>query len=185
MGGLDQGSVRISNLPSYIDIAAPYSCNYTLDLADAGEQGHPGVIDEEEAALPSTSYHDAYGNQISFEEYNRLCDLENEHEAAGTLHLLYPDLYPAPRETRDESIDLSVYVDSACNSERLVQIFEKDLCYNTDNGAGIFLTSLPSNCEVSVYTELDCQGTPLLAIRNGATSGCHDSGDFSSVLVTC
>lgn len=67
-----------------------------LDISAFGPQGHLGYIDAEEAALPKRSFHDAYGKLVDEEEYNRLCDLEVEHERNGTLHLLYPDLYPKP-----------------------------------------------------------------------------------------
>lgn len=71
-----------------------------MSLPDFGQQGDPGVIDEYEASLPEMSYHDAYGNQVGWEEYNRLGDLEIEHRANSTLHLLYPDLCAAPLEKR-------------------------------------------------------------------------------------
>ena len=59
------------------------------------DNGDPGYIDEEEASLPSKSYHDIDGNQISKEEFDHLTELELAHEANGTLHLLYPQAYPA------------------------------------------------------------------------------------------
>lgn len=55
---------------------------------------HPGYIDEYEASLPEISHHDAAGNLISEEEFDRIVELELAHEANGTLHLLYPDSYP-------------------------------------------------------------------------------------------
>ncbi|KAH0173613.1 hypothetical protein KCU67_g1188, partial [Aureobasidium melanogenum] len=165
-------------MPSAVNIAV-------LNMSDFGEQGHPGYIDDEEAALPEHSYHDAYGNLISEAEYHRLADLELEHEANRTLHLLYPDLYPPPIEERGERIDLLVYVDKGCRGANLAVIQEKDRCYNTENGAGIYLNSLPDNCAAAVYPQLDCQESPLLDIGNGASEGCYDSIDFSSALVTC
>lgn len=71
-------SIQVANMPSAVNIAV-------LNVSDFGEQGHPGYIDDEEAALPEHSYHDAYGNLISEAEYHRLADLELEHEANGTL----------------------------------------------------------------------------------------------------
>lgn len=104
---------------------------------------------------------------------------------------MYPDLYPAPApvlpavERRAEAIDLTVYVDKGCHGEILAEVKKKDTCYNTVNGAGIELVSLPDNCAAAVYPDLDCQGNPSLDVGNGATSGCYDSINFSSVLVTC
>lgn len=250
MGRPVGGSVRIGNMPSYVDIAVPYngnraaammndrnqgwchrvrlsdiqfgdlSCltrtglgtgiwiacgsrfdartcfsqhshpkrdldgNFSLSLSDFGEQGHPGFIDAEEAALPPKSYHDAYGNQIDWDEYNRLADLELEHEANGTLHLLYPDLYDAPLEKRGHPIDISVYVDKGCHGERLARIHTEG-CHNTPNGAGIFMHSLPNNCEVLTYTRAHCKGGKHLDIGHGAAQGCFDSGNFNSLRVKC
>ncbi|KAG9515416.1 hypothetical protein KCV07_g7404, partial [Aureobasidium melanogenum] len=158
-------------MSSAVDVAV-------LNMSDFGEQGHPGYIDHEEARLPEHSYHDAYGNQISEAEYHRLAALELEHEANGTLHLLYPDLYPPPTEERGEKIDLLVYVDKSCRGENLAVIQEKDRCYNTGNGAGIYLNSLPDNCAAAVYPQLDSLLVPeldhadfaptnLLAVRDG------------------
>lgn len=80
--------------------------HHPLSLSEFGEQGHPGSIDAAEASLPPQSYHDAHGNQIDWDEFNRLADLELEHEASGTLHLLYPDLYEAPLEKCGHSLDI-------------------------------------------------------------------------------
>lgn len=128
--------------------------NDTVPMSEFGEQGHPGIIDEEEASLPPKSYHDAYGNQIEWDEYNRLAELELEHEAKGTLYLLYPDLYEAPFEKRDGAIDFLVYVDKGCHGQRLARV-HKEGCHNTPNGAGIFLHSMPDNCEVFAYPRSD------------------------------
>lgn len=151
------GSVRIDNLPSFVDISVPYvgregtrrnggtmrcgSVQYTavragnigcysdsrvgtglwihcsryfntnqcLSTSSAPHKrdtvtgdfeeldfdpNHPGYIDEEEAALPSVSFHGLNGELISEDEFNRMSELELAHETNGTLHLLYPDHYP-------------------------------------------------------------------------------------------
>jgi hypothetical protein len=90
-----------------------------------GDQGCCGIfttrdtqyIDHEEASIPSLTFHDAYGNQIDWDEYNRLADLELEHAASGTLHLLYPDLYEEPVEKRDPDVDWSNHVDKEFHGE--------------------------------------------------------------------
>ncbi|EME41912.1 hypothetical protein DOTSEDRAFT_27020 [Dothistroma septosporum NZE10] len=76
----------------------------TLDLSNFPEQGRPGYIDEEEAALPEISYHDAYGKLISWEDVNRLAAEEVDREANDTLHVMYPDQYPC---TTRASVPLS------------------------------------------------------------------------------
>ncbi|KAK4497802.1 hypothetical protein PRZ48_010456 [Zasmidium cellare] len=146
-------------------------------------------IDEEEAALPEFSYHDAYDNHITEEEWLRLAQQEVEHEANGTLHIMYPDLYPAPageKSPRDEmkkkKIDLKVYVNQGCHGEILADVTKKHHCYNTVNGAGLELNSLPEKCAAAVYSDLNCQGSAQLDIDNGAQPGCFDSINFSSVL---
>lgn len=67
----------------------------TFDISQFGEQGHPGFIDEEEAALPPISYHAIDGSLISSEEFRRWQEREKAHEANGTLHHLYPEHYDA------------------------------------------------------------------------------------------
>lgn len=158
--------------------------NDTMPLSEFGEQGHPGFIDEEEAALPEMSYHDAYGNQMEWDDYNRLADLELEHEANGTLHLLYPDLYEAPLEKRKENIDLSVFVNKGCHGQRLARI-HKEGCTDTPNGAGVLLHSLPNNCNVFAYTRANCVGDRHLDVGEGARKGCYDAGNFNSLTVEC
>jgi len=157
-GRVQGGSVRIANMPSYVDIAVPYSgrngggsngqtrcntpklnqvrfgdinccsnprigtglwihcsrslsANQCISMSSAPHNkrdvdeipqalkdfnpNHPGYISEAEADLPPLSYHGLNGEQISEEQFNRMSDLEIAHEANGTLHLLYPDHYPA------------------------------------------------------------------------------------------
>ncbi|KAF2173436.1 hypothetical protein M409DRAFT_48415 [Zasmidium cellare ATCC 36951] len=163
---------------------------WNSNLTALGED-HPGYIDEEEAALPEISYHDAYDNLITEEEWHCLAKQEVEHEANGTLHIMYPDLYPAPVGERSEQnakkkkIDLKVYINQGCHGEILAKVTKKHHCCNTVNGAVLELNSLPEKCAAAVYRDLNCQGSPQLDIDNGAKPGCFDSINFSSVLVSC
>lgn len=139
-------SVQFGNTPPDMDIPGLYDWNYaaamikdgdegwsrtcrltdiqssdlnglTSSTSDFEEQEHPGVIDEEENSLPSLPFHDASGNQIDWDEYNRLADLESDHAASGTLHLLYPDLFEEPAGKRDQIVGLSISADKGYHVE--------------------------------------------------------------------
>lgn len=84
-----------------------------------------------------------------------------------------------------EDIDVTVYVNNVCRGEILGGVTEADDCHTTINGAGVLVNSLPDNCAVDVYPEVNCQGTPQLDVGNAALDGCYDSINFSSVLVDC
>jgi hypothetical protein len=53
------------------------------------------------------------------------------------------------------------------------------------NGASIYVESLPKNCEVDVYTNANCKGSPDLDAAKGAAEGCYDADDFTSSKVRC
>lgn len=89
----------------------------TSSRSDLEEQEHPGVFDEEENSLPSLPFHDASGNQIDWDEYNRLADFESDHAASGTLHLMYPDLFEEPAGKHDQIVDLSICVNKGYHAE--------------------------------------------------------------------
>ena len=100
----------------------------TSSTSESAEQQHLNIIDQEEDSLPSLSFHDAYGNLIDGDEYNRLADLELDHAASVTLHLLYPNLYEEPVETRDRVVDLLIRVDKGCYGERMARIYKEGCC---------------------------------------------------------
>jgi hypothetical protein len=100
----------------------------TSSTFESAEQESLDIIDQEEASLPSLSFHDAYGNHIDWDEYNRLADLELEHAASGTLHLLYPDLYEEFVEKRDPVVDSSIYVDKEFHGEQMARVHEERCC---------------------------------------------------------
>lgn len=53
-----------------------------LDLSNLIDENPPTNVNEEEARLPDISFHDAQGNLISKEEFDRLSELELAREAA-------------------------------------------------------------------------------------------------------
>lgn len=100
----------------------------TSSTSESAEQEHLDIIDQEEISLPSLSFHDAHGNQISWAEYNRLVDLELEHEASDTLHLLYPDLYEEPVEKCGPVVDSSIYIDKEFHGGQTARVHEQRCC---------------------------------------------------------
>jgi hypothetical protein len=91
----DGASSRCNSLSAghRCDVGLERSSDGDSSTIGASEAGHLGCIDEEEAALPPVSYHKPDGEQISKEEFDKMSALEIAHEANGTLHLLYPDVY--------------------------------------------------------------------------------------------
>lgn len=154
-------------------------------ISELPDQGDIGYIDDYEASLPTKSYHDAYGNEISFEEYNRLADEENDREINGTLHEMYPDLYENPNRKRQESVYITAYSSEECRGESLGVVTQENVCVNAANGAGIYTASLPDNCIVQVYQGPNCGGDMIRAVGNGAPQGCYDGGNFNSLSVVC
>ncbi|KAM0711499.1 hypothetical protein Q7P35_000865 [Cladosporium inversicolor] len=106
----------IRNIASNTDVTGLGLVGLTSSTSDFEKQERLGIIDEEEASLPSRSSHDAYGKQVDRDEYNRLADLELEHAASGKLHLCYPDLHEEPVEKCEHVVDLSICVDKGCHA---------------------------------------------------------------------
>jgi hypothetical protein len=102
---------------------------------------------------------------------------------------------PYPPHLRPEagSLSLHAHSDSQCGSEAVeIEITQPDLCYPVTKGMGVFVTSLPANCEVTGYVDGACEGEPVEVVPLGGEKiGCYApttavaAKTFGSVLVEC
>lgn len=130
-------------------------------------------------------FYDAFERPISEEEYWKQVEWEDENDAP-----FIPEDDASLIESRqeDEGLEITTYAGGECRSARLATITEPDKCYQSGNGASLFVTSLASNCKVVTYTDFGCTEnafTVIQSIRGVGAAGCYDTDSFQSIAVTC
>ena len=133
---------------------------------------------------PECGYFDGLGHRVSEQEYQLELDYELKHGV------------PYPPHLRPEAGSLSVYAhsDEECSGKTVEgEITQPDLCYPVTKGMGVFVSSLPRNCEVMGYVGEACEGEPveIVPLRRGE-AGCYVPRTavaavrtFGSALVEC
>lgn len=158
-----------------------------VQVSNSLSAGHPDPTNQPENSqvndryLPS-GFYDALENPISEEEYWRQIDYERQ---SGIPYVRDKD---AERANSKKPVSLLAHSEIECTSDvdAATHINEQGICYEEAKGQSIFVSSLPSNCEVITFTDERCRDNPLDVIPFlNAASGCYSTDAFESVRVDC